>query len=92
MTTDAPEGYEDIAMRFVTRAIPLAVLLSLVGPVAHAADPTLEDYIRSALEKNPGRAISQAALLDAEAERLDRGSRLLPTVTVQATRTFNEFE
>jgi len=79
-------------MRFVTRAVPLAVFLSLVGPVAHAADPTLEDYIRSALEKNPGRAVSQAALLDAEAERLDRGSRLLPTVTVQATRTFNEFE
>ena len=78
-------------MRFVSRAVLLAVCFS-VGTSALAAEPTLEDYIRSALEKNPGRAISQAALLDAEAERLERGSRLLPTVTAQATRTFNQHQ
>lgn len=78
-------------MRLV-RAVPLA-LCFFVGASALAAEgPSLEDYIRSALEKNPGRQVSKAALLDAEAESLDRGSRLLPTIGVQATRTFNEFE
>lgn len=78
-------------MRFVTRAVSLAVCFSF-GAVAHAADPTLEDYIRAALEKSPARAVSQAALLEAEAARLERGARLLPTITAQATRTFNQYE
>lgn len=84
-------------MRLVPAIALVAVLSSSTARAQEqAADgavgPPLEAWISSALEKSPGRAISRAALLEAEADRLERGSRLLPVVTAQATRTFNEHE
>lgn len=84
-------------MRFVAA---IAILAVLAGPLANAqapaadgaAGPPLEAWIASALEKSPARSLSRAALLEAEANRLERGSRLLPVISAQATRTFNERE
>lgn len=73
----------------MTARIALLSLLLASNALAQEGPP-LEQWIASALEKNPSRSISRAALLTAEANRLQAASTLLPTVRAQASYTYND--
>jgi outer membrane protein TolC len=69
-----------------------AVALLLSHGAFAQEGPPLQEWIAAAQKNNPKRAMSQAGVLTAEADRLRAGAALLPMLRAQASYTYNQYE